>query len=61
MWGAKLMEYVDPRCPKCGGDMAFFSSDVSSEHYVCSRCNKFLTVPRPAKFFRKNPFKPDIY
>ena len=55
------MEDVDPRCPKCGEDMAFFSSNISNEHYVCSKCNKFLTVPRPAKFYRKNPFKPDIY
>ncbi len=55
------MEDLDPKCPKCGEEMAFFSSDTTSEHYVCSDCNKFLTVPRPIGFYRRNPFKPDIY
>jgi len=55
------MDVADPRCPKCGEDMAFFSSDASSAHYICSNCNEFLTVPRPAGFYRRSPFKPDIY
>ncbi len=49
-----------PNCPKCGGDMIFFSSEIHVEHYRCPKCDTFVTVQRPNDFFDRNPFKPRI-
>lgn len=49
------------KCPSCGKDMTFYSSETYSEHYVCLGCNQFLDIPRPVNFYKKNPFKPKIY
>ena len=50
-----------PRCPRCGKDMTFYSSETYSEHYICLGCNQFLVIPRAMDFYKKNPFKPRIY